>query len=129
MSIDPADRRPAYEQIAAHLEAMIGEDAYEPGELLPSNPTLEKQFQVSNITIRNAVKILVNKGLVAVRQGKGAVVLRKPDVRPEVSGVPDDIVRLLKELRTSVEALDARMKAVERALEGQGAAPRVEDER
>ncbi|TWD81718.1 DNA-binding FadR family transcriptional regulator [Kribbella amoyensis] len=45
-----------------------------PGSALPPESALSETFQVSRITVREAVKALEAKGLVAVRQGVGAVV-------------------------------------------------------
>ncbi|MGZ0152949.1 FadR/GntR family transcriptional regulator [Kribbella sp. WER1] len=45
-----------------------------PGAALPPESALSEQFQVSRITVREAVKLLEAKGLVEVRRGVGAVV-------------------------------------------------------
>lgn len=45
-----------------------------PGSALPPESALSEQFQVSRITVREAVKLLEAKGLVEVRRGVGAVV-------------------------------------------------------
>ncbi|WP_376778679.1 FadR/GntR family transcriptional regulator [Phytoactinopolyspora halotolerans] len=45
-----------------------------PGELLPPEPALCEAFSVSRTVIREAVKILQEKGLVKIRQGAGTVV-------------------------------------------------------
>ncbi|GAA3084748.1 DNA-binding FadR family transcriptional regulator [Kribbella aluminosa] len=48
--------------------------AIRPGAALPPESALSEQFQVSRITVREAVKLLEAKGLVEVRRGVGAVV-------------------------------------------------------
>ncbi|MFI5694090.1 FadR/GntR family transcriptional regulator [Kribbella sp. NPDC051586] len=45
-----------------------------PNAVLPPESALSEQFQVSRITVREAVKLLEAKGLVEVRRGVGAVV-------------------------------------------------------
>ena len=44
---------------------------YKPGDKLPSEPELMAEFGVGRSTIREAVRILANTGLVTVRQGSG----------------------------------------------------------
>ncbi|TCC36156.1 FadR/GntR family transcriptional regulator [Kribbella speibonae] len=48
--------------------------AIQPNAVLPPESALSEQFQVSRITVREAVKLLEAKGLVEVRRGIGAVV-------------------------------------------------------
>lgn len=44
------------------------------GEILPSEPVLEKQFGVSRAVIRDAIRMLKGQGLVIVKHGKGMFV-------------------------------------------------------
>jgi len=48
--------------------------AHPPGTPLPAEPALCETFSVSRTVIREAVKILQEKGLVQVRQGSGTIV-------------------------------------------------------
>jgi GntR family transcriptional regulator len=61
-----------YLDIAAHLRDVIA-DA-EPGDLLPSDAELCQEFDVSRMTARQAVQLLVNEQLVVRRRGKGTFV-------------------------------------------------------
>lgn len=63
-----------YEQIAEVLEKGINDGKYKVGEKLPSERDLSTQFNVSRNIIREAVKLLKEKGLVKVLQGKGSYV-------------------------------------------------------
>ncbi|MFM0500732.1 FadR/GntR family transcriptional regulator [Paraburkholderia caffeinilytica] len=62
------------ERVAAKLGQLIVDGVHAPGTSLPTEPMLEKQFGVSRITIRDAVKLLANCGLVKVRHGSGMTV-------------------------------------------------------
>lgn len=62
------------ERVAAKLGQLIVDGVHAPGSLLPTEPMLEKQFDVSRVTIRDAVKLLANCGLVKVRHGSGMTV-------------------------------------------------------
>lgn len=55
-------------------------DSLQPGDLLPPERELGEMLGVSRTAIREAVKALVARGLLEVRQGYGTVV-RAPDVR------------------------------------------------
>src|SRR5262245_8784765 len=71
MSIDPTDPRPAYQQIAAHLRDAIGRGEYPAGTFLPSGRKLSADYEVSQVTARNALAVLVAEGLVDVRPSGG----------------------------------------------------------
>jgi GntR family transcriptional regulator len=63
-----------YQQIADHLRAQIGSGALAPGQRLPSEPDLAAQYDASRNTVRLAIALLTNQGLVVSRQGLGTYV-------------------------------------------------------
>jgi DNA-binding FadR family transcriptional regulator len=69
-------RRPAYLAAAVTTELVerIVRGTHPPGSSLPPEPVLCQTFSVSRTVVREAVKILQEKGLVQVRQGTGTVV-------------------------------------------------------
>lgn len=70
---------PAYLYIANTVAEQIGSGVYRPGDQLPTEPQLRATFGVSPVTIRRAVNILLDRGLVTTTQGKGTFV-RSPDM-------------------------------------------------
>ncbi len=60
-----------HQRVVEELLKQIVSGAIPPGTVLPSEPELARQFGVSRIVIREAIRILVEKGLVAVRHGSG----------------------------------------------------------
>lgn len=60
--------------IVTALETMILEGSLRPGEKLPSERDLAKQFDVSRPSIRDAIQALESKGLLNRRQGGGTYV-------------------------------------------------------
>lgn len=75
MGLNRADPRPPYQQIAATLRSEIHSGLYAPGDMLPSGPALKERFGVGGIgTIRHAIDVLKDEGLVMPWQGKGVVV-------------------------------------------------------
>lgn len=65
---------PKYQQIADQLRALISTGALAPGERLPSEPDLATQYDASRNTVRLAIAVLTNQGLVVSRQGLGTFV-------------------------------------------------------
>lgn len=70
-------KAPLYEQIANLMEQQILKN-YEDGYRLPSEQQLADQFQVSRTIVREALKLLKERGLIDSKTGSGAYVT-KPD--------------------------------------------------
>ncbi|WP_194915568.1 GntR family transcriptional regulator [Catenulispora rubra] len=68
-------QEPRYRQIAEELRHAITEHAYGPGGKLPSEGALAEQYEVSRGTIRQALMLLRQDGLVTSRRGTRRVVL------------------------------------------------------
>ncbi len=66
---------PKYQQIADRLRTQIASGALEPGERLPSEPDLAAGYDASRNTVRLAIALLINQGLVVSRQGLGTFVV------------------------------------------------------
>ena len=63
-----------YQQIADDLRTKIGGGALAPGQRLPSEPDLAATYDASRNTVRLAIALLTNQGLVVSRQGLGTFV-------------------------------------------------------
>jgi GntR family transcriptional regulator len=63
-----------YQQIADRLRDQITSGALAPDDRLPSEPDLVKQYDASRNTVRLAIALLTNQGLVVTRQGLGTFV-------------------------------------------------------
>jgi len=68
--------KPLYMQVKSILKDRILHGTYPIGELIPSEPQLEQEFQVSKITVRNAIQELVQEGYLEKGSGKGTRVIR-----------------------------------------------------
>lgn len=71
-----------WRQIAEAIEAEIAGGGLAPGARLPTELALAERFAVNRHTVRQAVKSLVEKGLVRVAQGSGTFVEAKPLAYP-----------------------------------------------
>jgi DNA-binding FadR family transcriptional regulator len=60
-----------HERLVEQLVQHIVGGGVAPGEALPTEPDLAQRFGVSRTVVREAVRVLAAKGLVAVRQGSG----------------------------------------------------------
>ena len=67
--------QPKYQEIADRLREQIGAGALEPGHRLPSEPDLAAEYDASRNTVRLAIALLINQGLVVSRQGLGTFVV------------------------------------------------------
>jgi len=76
-SIDYGRALPLYAQVKEVLRHEIGR-SMQPGDLLATEPELEKRFNVSRITVRRALDELAAEGLVVRRQGLGTFVRERP---------------------------------------------------
>ena len=64
--------------IAQALEREIQKGNFTPGDRLPAERPLAAQYQVSRNTVREAIKTLVEKGVVETRVGAGSYVAQTP---------------------------------------------------
>jgi GntR family transcriptional regulator, N-acetylglucosamine utilization regulator len=67
---------PLYHVVASDLREKINEGVWPPESRLPNEVELCRRYGVSRITVRHAISILVNEGLVTRNQGLGTFVRR-----------------------------------------------------
>lgn len=63
-----------YNEIKNYLLELIEKNSDKPDYMLPSENQLAKKFNTSRLTVKNAMNILVNTGLVVRYQGKGTFI-------------------------------------------------------
>lgn len=66
---------PFYEQIADVLAGRIADGTYALRSRIPAEAALTEEFEVSRPTVRRAVALLVDRGLVRTSRGKGTYVV------------------------------------------------------
>ncbi|MCQ6559283.1 GntR family transcriptional regulator [Paenibacillus mendelii] len=67
---------PLYLQIKKIIKDRILHGIYPLGIHIPAEPQLEQEFQVSKMTVRNAIRELAEEGYVEKKSGVGTIVLR-----------------------------------------------------
>lgn len=75
MELNKNSEKALYLQLADMLAADIKAKRLLPLERLPSEYELTRTFKVSRVTVRQAIKVLSDWGLVVPRQGKGVFVM------------------------------------------------------
>ncbi|MFB5935541.1 GntR family transcriptional regulator [Peribacillus frigoritolerans] len=76
---------PKYVQIADSLRKKVDEMYKEEKEKFLSDDELIKMFDVSRMTIRQAVQLLVEEGLLKRIQGKGTFIVRKEKLKTDIA--------------------------------------------
>jgi GntR family transcriptional regulator len=74
VSIDLLGPEPIYRQIAAVITKRIEDGTYPPRRAIPSEAALGEEFDVSRNTIRAAIRLLGEQGLVTTVAGRGTFV-------------------------------------------------------
>jgi GntR family transcriptional repressor for pyruvate dehydrogenase complex len=85
------NRQRLYDQIASYVEDAISAGRLEPGEQLPPERELAERFGVARGVIREATKLLAERGLVVVLPGRGTYIA---EIDPDV--LSGQISRLLR---------------------------------
>jgi GntR family transcriptional regulator, galactonate operon transcriptional repressor len=124
--VTPSQRQSLYEQIVRQIGLSIMRNEFKPGDVLLNEPELSLQLNVSRPVLREALKMLGAKGLVAFRPRTGTWIrprsdwnLLDPDVIAWQGEVGFDASFLLAicEIRLMLEPLTARFAAVRSTAE------------
>lgn len=106
-------------EVVNGLERLVLE-VLQPGDSLPSEGELARTWEVSRLTIREAVKVLAGRHLIEVHQGRPAVVAQ-PSARPIgdfftnlLRREPGSLLELL-EVRQALEIHTATLAAMRRS--------------
>jgi DNA-binding GntR family transcriptional regulator len=107
-SIDRDSYEPAYAQLVSILRNSMATGVLRPGDQLPSEAQLCDRYGISPMTVRRAINMLVDQGIVIAEQGRGTF------VKPVAMGEASFQLRKLQDLfndteHTSVNVLEARI--------------------
>ncbi|HCJ33645.1 MAG TPA: FadR family transcriptional regulator, partial [Ktedonobacter sp.] len=89
----PIQSNKVFEQVANQIEKRILSGELRSGDRLPTERDLAEQFHASRTAVREAMKILAQKGLVDMRPGRGTIVI---DGAPEAMQHSIGLVMKLK---------------------------------
>ena len=128
-----------FERVAEQIEKRILDGELRVGDRLPTERELAEQFRVSRTAVREALKILAQKGLVDMRPGRGTIVIDGAREAMENSigllmkmkvgevGSSDNLVEVRTILETEIAAL-AAARATEKDIAAMREAIRIMDE-
>ena len=68
---------PLYLQLKKILRTAVVNGEYAPGQQIPTEQELMKQYNVSRITVRRAIQELINEKYLIKSQGKGLLSARR----------------------------------------------------
>ena len=97
---------PLYIKIADTIRGQIMSGIYQPGAKLPKEATLVERFQSSRITIRAALQLLVDEGIVVKQHGLGTFVTgaKKTVSINSLQGFYSILVRSGAEVKTTLQS-------------------------
>jgi GntR family transcriptional regulator len=87
---------PRYLQLAELVRQRVAKGQWPRGSTLPSIEQLMKEFDVARVTVRQAIALLAEEGLLSPQRGRGTFVTGKPGARRQlrVETTLDDLVAM-----------------------------------
>lgn len=104
-NIDRHSFEPAYVQLFNILKEEIAKGIYLPGDRLPSESELCEKYQLSPMTVRRSINMLINQGIVTTIQGSGTYV-KAPDLSNVVFTLEEFHNIFKDKFRTKVKILE-----------------------
>lgn len=109
----PLKNTRAFDEIALKIKELILKGILRPGDSLPSETALARQFGVGRPTIREALRILELSGFIVIQQGKGGGPIVKHTILNKISALFLDAIQLGK---ISVGQITAARMGIEKAM-------------
>ena len=107
-----------FQEVVAQIEEAILAGRIETGQTLPSERDLKEMFQISRGTLREALRVLEQKGLIEIRLGVGGgSVVRAMDA----GRVSESLGLLIRSQKVSLNHLAEFREAVEGSIAAQAA--------
>lgn len=106
-SSDGKPKAPLYLQVARELKIEIVGGVYPVGSSITTEDELCKRFAVSRHTVREAIRVLRDEGLVASRQGAGTVVIPPRTISADMHQVMsiNDLLAFASDARLEIESM------------------------
>lgn len=122
MQLRAIERKKVSDEIVEQIKEMIADGVWKPSDKLPSENDLRDMFQVSRVSVREALKQLVSSNIIETRQGSGsfvrefdgAFVFDSSLMTMYVHSMDDCTIRDMMEFRAMIEVESVKL-ATERA--------------
>lgn len=82
MIINKNSPLPIYYQLESHIKGLIEQGILSPGDTIPSEREYAQTYQISRMTVRQAINSLVNEGLLYRKKGSGTFVSERKIEQP-----------------------------------------------
>ncbi len=107
ISVNRSSPVPLYFQVAEQLEQAIRDGSIVAGERISNEVALAQELGLSRPTMRQAIQVLVDKGLLVRKRGVGTQVVRGRVSRPlELTSLFDDLTEAGERVGTDVLSLE-----------------------
>lgn len=109
ISVNRSSPVPLYFQVAEQLEKAILDGSLAAGDRISNEVSLAQELGLSRPTMRQAIQLLVDKGLLVRKRGVGTQVVQGKVHRPlELTSLYDDLTKAGQRQRTDVLTLERR---------------------
>ena len=113
--VDDSLAIPLYHQVYLILKERIRSGAHSAGSALPIEHTLCEEFGVSRITVKRAMRELVNDGLVVRQRGKGTFVAE--DAAAPAKNALDDLLQSVQAIGAATDVTNLSSEILEPATD------------
>ena len=109
----PLPSKRAFEEISDQIKALIHSGVFKPGDKLPPERDLARQFNVGRMAVREALRVLEDSGFIYIKQGSNGGSFIK---EPEPSGVSKSLTTFAQLSNITLEQLTEAKLAVELSI-------------
>jgi GntR family transcriptional repressor for pyruvate dehydrogenase complex len=109
----PVENKRTFEEVSSKIKTLVFEGVLKPGDRLPSEAELAKQFNVGRQTVREALRILELSGFIRVQKGFGGGPIIKDTILANIANLLLDAFQMEK---ISVDEFTAARLMVEKGI-------------
>ena len=109
----PIESKRTFEEISSKVKRLIFDGTLKPGDRLPSEQELAKQFGVGRQSVREALRLLELSGFVSIQKGYGGGPVVKDTISTQIRNLYLDAFRMEK---ITVEEFTAARSVIEKAI-------------
>jgi len=109
----PVENKRTFEEVSSKIKALVFEGVLKPGDKLPSEAELAKQFKVGRQTVREALRILELSGFIAIQKGFNGGPIIKDTILANITNLLLDAFQMEK---ISIDDFTAARLMVEKEI-------------
>jgi len=109
----PVKTNRAFEEVSQNIKSLVFKGILKPGDKLPSEVELAKQFNVGRQTVREALRLLELSGFIAVQKGSNGGPIIQNTIQDAISRAFVDAVQMD---RTTIDELTTARLKIEKSI-------------